>query len=981
MKGGKLAILNSLKWCGARAAWRAIGTMVLTLALLASLGGAAAQAPRALEAPARPAADFKAGELLVGLAASLPAGAAQALPERYGARLDRTLLSGDVQVWQVEAGQELAIAQELLAEPDVAYAEPNYRYNATVTPNDPGLANQWGHTRMQSEAAWDLSTGSTSVIIAIIDTGIDETHPDLAGKIVAGYDFVGNDTNPHDENGHGTHCAGIAAAITNNAAGVAGMDWQARVMPVRVLDNTGSGWTDDIVDGITWATNHDAWVLSLSLGGSSYSAAMQNAVNAAHSAGRLVVAAMGNDNTSTPFYPAALDNVLAVAATGPGDGKASYSNYGNHCDVSAPGGDMTYYQDPAGIYSTMPTYPVYLTTAFYYYEDYDYLNGTSQATPYVAGLAGLIWSVRPGWGPDQVQTVIENTADDLGAAGWDRYFGHGRINALAALTLVQPGDHWTTLPLVAKRAVPQPRIVYTSEYTDAAPRFDVYVMNADGSGQTALTSGLTESYRAPAWSPDHTRIAVHATLANGEQRIYIMNADGSDKTLLFEAAGHHTHPTWSPDGSRIVFASDLASPGAQNDLYVIDADGSDGPYNLTNTPARSESQPAWSPDGTRIAYVVEPPDGAAGGGQASGPAPAAMAGGQVAAPAVGGGPEPVPRADVMASSPPRAPAAEPDDVLWSQPVSTLDWSAYISQEFPDDPTYSSFLADDFINTQDWLINGMYVPGDLWSGGTTLLAATELTWEIYADAGGVPAGDPWGGGASPIWSLTLVPSDPRVALTTGSSGYASDTTLTLATPISLPAGQWWLAFYPTMEIGVGGQYGRQPSDTTNDHVSQFINPGGAFGYGTGWQAWTVLGGTLADMAFRLHGVPGAGDNAEIYVMNADGSGQTNTSRSEYDDWGPSWSPDGDWLVFYRDLRTGSGQDNEIFKMQADGSGQVRLTDNAGQNLFPDWSPSGTRIVFHCYYDDYSDIYVMSTNGGTPLNLTNHQTSFGSTMPDW
>ena len=264
---------------------------------------------------------------------------------------------------------------------------------------------------------------------------------------MAGYDFVDNDSNPTDTNGHGTHVAGISAAVTNNAVGVAGMDWNARIMPIRVLNTQGSGWTSDIVDGINWSRQNGAKVLNMSLGGGSYSQSMQDAVNAAHGAGRLVVAAMGNDNTSTPSYPAAYSNVLAVSAVGPSDTKSSFSNYGAHCDVAAPGGDMSYYHDPAGIYSTMPTYPVWLTTNYSYYQNYDFLNGTSQASPYAAGLAALIWAAQPGLTPDEVQTIMEDTADDLGTAGWDQYYGHGRINAQAALQQSGPPDAPTIAPI------------------------------------------------------------------------------------------------------------------------------------------------------------------------------------------------------------------------------------------------------------------------------------------------------------------------------------------------------------------------------------------------------------------------------------------------------------------------------------------------------------------------------------------------------
>jgi thermitase len=379
-------------------------------------------------------AEFKPGELLVKFEPEISAASARTAMQGYQAEYVRTLYGSDVELWQVPEGSELQILERLNAEPFIEYAEPNYRIQAfDKVPNDPSFSKQWAHTIVESPAAWDVTTGSTGVTIAILDTGIDPSHPDRAGKIVAGYDFVGNDNNPRDENGHGTHVAGIAAALTNNGVGVAGMDWQARIMPVRILDYEGGGWVADMVSGISWAKDHGAKVLNLSLGGTYYSSPAQTAINQAHSSGCLIVASMGNSGDGTTLYPAAYDNVLAVASTGPFDYRATYSSYGNHCDIAAPGGAMTYYHDSAGIYSTMPTYPVYMTTVESFYNNYDYVHGTSQAAPHVSGLAALLWAVAPSLTPDQVQTAIETTAVDLGAPGWDRYYGHGRIDAAAAL--------------------------------------------------------------------------------------------------------------------------------------------------------------------------------------------------------------------------------------------------------------------------------------------------------------------------------------------------------------------------------------------------------------------------------------------------------------------------------------------------------------------------------------------------------------------
>ncbi len=401
--------------------------------------------------------EFKPGEILVRFTTGVRFTTTQRMLERYSVTTIRNLYNSDVQLLRVPEGRELEIVAALNADPGVVYAEPNYVYQAfDLVPNDPSYNKQWAHTIIQSPGAWGITTGNTDIIIAIIDSGVDTSHPDLASKLVAGHDFVDDDNTPSDANGHGTHVAGIAAAVTNNGVGVAGMAWGARIMPVRVLDNKGSGYNADITAGITWAYQNGADILNLSLGGTSYSQTMQDAINAAHAAGSLVVAAMGNCryatgncSTANPIqYPAAYNNVMAVAATDSGDSYAYYSQYGAHCDIAAPGGELSRLGDPNGIYSTLPTYAVYMTTYYGFLNNYDYLQGTSQATPHVSGLAALIWSMNPTLTPDEVQSLIEQTAVDLGPAGKDQDYGWGRINPYAALTTLVVPDPPVLNPIV-----------------------------------------------------------------------------------------------------------------------------------------------------------------------------------------------------------------------------------------------------------------------------------------------------------------------------------------------------------------------------------------------------------------------------------------------------------------------------------------------------------------------------------------------------
>lgn len=409
--------------------------------------GAQEKAPAGLEPLVTITGDFVPGELLIQFKDGMTLSERESLLSEFEATYDHTLMTDTIQVWLVPAGEELTLSQTLSDLPEIEFAEPNYYYYVlnNPIPNDPGYGQQWAHNIMDSPQAWDIATGSATITTAILDTGVDLGHPDLAGHIVAGYDFIQNDNDPGDKFGHGTHVAGIAAAIGNNGVGIAGVDWNARIMPVRVLDAEGRGTNADIINGINWAANNGADIINMSLGGTSYSSGMQTAVNNAHNGGTLVIAAMGNCRTggggctatNPTIYPAAYNNVLAVSATNTSDNYSYYSQYGGHNDVSAPGGEMTFFGDQGGIYSTMPTYGVYLTSIGYD-NNYDYLQGTSMAAPQVAGLAGLIWSLNSNLTPDQVQDIIEVSAEDLGPAGWDIDYGHGRINVYQALLNVTP---------------------------------------------------------------------------------------------------------------------------------------------------------------------------------------------------------------------------------------------------------------------------------------------------------------------------------------------------------------------------------------------------------------------------------------------------------------------------------------------------------------------------------------------------------------
>lgn len=336
----------------------------------------------------------------------------------------------------VRPGDEEATAARLAARPDVLYAEPDFLFFAAdTTPNDPLYAPyQWNLRHIRASTGWDRTTGSVSVVIAILDTGVDLGHPDLAGRFVGGIDTVNNDTDPQDDQGHGTHVASIAAAQSNNSTGMAGVDWNARIMPVKVLNAQGGGGGSGVAAGIVWAADNGADIINLSLSGTNPSSVIESAIQHAHAKGVLVVAAAGNAyNQGNPTsYPAAYPHVLAVAAVNDSDGHASYSNSGSYVDVAAPGGDPSDANDSNSRHWIAGAYWRGSGLA------YAWLSGTSQAAPQVAGLAGLLLAADLTLTPDQLAQIITSSAVDVQTPGWDVFSGFGRIDVAAALAMIPP---------------------------------------------------------------------------------------------------------------------------------------------------------------------------------------------------------------------------------------------------------------------------------------------------------------------------------------------------------------------------------------------------------------------------------------------------------------------------------------------------------------------------------------------------------------
>jgi len=354
-------------------------------------------------------------------------------------------------------GQEVAEIRRLAALPWVTYAEPNYLVQVVYPqasdttleqaphartlavegvagyPNDPFIGDQWNIRRIGAPAAWDVTTGSYSFVVALIDSGIDRSHPEFANRLLPGWDYVNSDNDPTDDFGHGTHVAGILAAGANNGFGVAGLAATVKLLPLKVLDASGSGTYENIATAIERAADSSAQVINLSLGGFSSSSRLQTAVNYALARNVLIVAAVGNCaqgswqcnyQTNPNYYPAAYGGVLTVAATDHYDNWANYSGYKSYVQLAAPGGVSS-----DQIWSTTP-------------HGYGFEYGTSMATPLVSAAAALVWTLIPAATYTQVADILKNTADKIGSdpypTGRNDYFGYGRLNVAKAVRWAYP---------------------------------------------------------------------------------------------------------------------------------------------------------------------------------------------------------------------------------------------------------------------------------------------------------------------------------------------------------------------------------------------------------------------------------------------------------------------------------------------------------------------------------------------------------------
>ncbi|MBC7231156.1 MAG: peptidase S8 [Actinobacteria bacterium] len=448
---------------------------------------------------------------------------------------------------------ELEAARRLLSSPLVKMAEPNVVFRAAETvPDDPLYSQQWnlrGEYGVGAPAAWDLQRGSSDLTLAVVDTGMDYTHPDLAGRRIGGWDYYNGDSDPWDDNGHGTMVAGIACSNSDNGTGMAGLDWRARVMPLKALGANGEGSLDSVVNSIMHAANYDADVINMSLTSSTYSQELAYAVEYAHSRGCMMVAAVGNEGDSRINYPAGLAQVIGVGSTDLSGSRSYFSNHNSSVDLAAPG-ERIIGPVPGGRYERG--------------------SGTSEASPHVAAAALLLLAQFPAATADEIWQRLKSGARDMGTPGYDEYYGWGLLDVNASLrsplvTITSPPEYsypeagkvaasaqasgasithlelWVKGELVESYALPVP----ASSVTHSFESWDLSQLTAGASEITvrAVASGLTFStygedavtvYRNGSQPrPAHDWYLAEGTTAWGfEEYVLVQNPDPDPTAVL-----------------------------------------------------------------------------------------------------------------------------------------------------------------------------------------------------------------------------------------------------------------------------------------------------------------------------------------------------------------------------------------------------------------------------------------------------------------
>ena len=499
-------------------------------------------------------------QLLVKPRASMSEVALHALLSAKGAREHGDIPALNVRIIRVPAKASAALLEALKRNADVEYAEPDYIATKSATANDPYYTNgsAWHLAKIQAPSAWDLSTGSQNVVIAVLDSGASAAHPDLKNKLLPGYDFINNDNNPDDDNGHGTAVAGVAAPSTNNAVGVAGVAWANPILPVKVLGADGSGNYSAIANGITYAADRGARIINMSLGGTSSSRTLQDAVNYAWKKNCVLIAAAGNNGNDTAVYPAACANVVAVSATNSSDTRPSWSNYGSYVDLSAPG---------VNIVSLQGT------------NSYAGWNGTSFSSPVVAGVAALMASANPNLTNTELVNLLLKNTNDIGAAGYDVYYGSGRVNAYLAVSAA-------SATVVTDTSAPAVQISSPDDGATVSGTISVNTSATDNVGVTKLELYINNALVAQSTNASATFSVNSLNYADGAHALAVRGYDAAGNvgttSIIVTVQNSTTADTIAPvaqitspaDGSQLARSQKINVAGTDNvavtavELYI-----------------------------------------------------------------------------------------------------------------------------------------------------------------------------------------------------------------------------------------------------------------------------------------------------------------------------------------------------------------------------------------------------------------------------
>jgi hypothetical protein len=421
----------------------------------------------------------------------------------HSASVRHRIERGRMAVLEVPARAAAPIKASLERTGLFTFVETDQLAEGAAIPNDPSYASQWHLARIQAPAAWDMTAGISGAPIAVIDSGVDATHPDLASRLIGGWSYLTGTSNTADVLGHGTAVAGTLGAATNNFTGVAGITWSNPVLPIAVLNSSNYASYADMASAIYYAADHGARVINISIGGSSSSSALQSAVNYAWGKGAVVFAAAMNNGSTTPYYPAACDKAVAVSSTNSADSLSGFSNRGAWIDISAPGESILTTSRGGG---------------------YGYWSGTSFASPVAAGVAALVLALRPSLTAAELVNLMEANSDDLGIGGFDASFGWGRINAYKAV-------------LAAKNIVPDtsaPSVVVSSPASGVTVSGTVAVEGAaaDNIGVTRVEffvdGVLVSSGAASAFSFSWNS----ASVANGAHTLAVKGFDAAGNSGL-----------------------------------------------------------------------------------------------------------------------------------------------------------------------------------------------------------------------------------------------------------------------------------------------------------------------------------------------------------------------------------------------------------------------------------------------------------------